>query len=199
LSGIATCRGDSRRFPMLGDGCDSFQDGPPSQVNFSCFSSRGMIRIGAGCGSCDEDALGGEGSISGESSFCFLTTGDDWNASHSGGVGLSLGNVLKSGCLGNRGVVRLGVIETMRGSSDDNAARGDGCGVALGMGGISHGRGMRSSDEGPTCLIGGSGISSGIGDLFHGAGMIGVAPLDGGDLGNNTLVGSGVSFIGMGG
>jgi len=28
LSGITTCRGDSCRFPVLGDGCDSFQCGP---------------------------------------------------------------------------------------------------------------------------------------------------------------------------
>jgi len=30
LSGIATYHGDSRRFPVLGDGCDLFQDGPSS-------------------------------------------------------------------------------------------------------------------------------------------------------------------------
>jgi len=30
LSGIATCRGDSRLFPVLGEGCAPFQDGPPS-------------------------------------------------------------------------------------------------------------------------------------------------------------------------
>ena len=44
--------------------------------------------------------------------------GDGWIASHSGGVGLSLGSVLESGCRGNKGVVRLGVIETMRGGGD---------------------------------------------------------------------------------
>jgi len=27
LSGIVTCCGDSCRFPILGDGCNSFQDG----------------------------------------------------------------------------------------------------------------------------------------------------------------------------
>jgi len=30
LSGIAMCRGDSCRFPVAGEGCDSFQDGPSS-------------------------------------------------------------------------------------------------------------------------------------------------------------------------
>jgi len=30
LSGIAMCRGDSRLFPILGEGCDPFQDGPSS-------------------------------------------------------------------------------------------------------------------------------------------------------------------------
>jgi len=40
LSGIATCRGDSRHFPILGDGWDSFQDGPSLRVNSSCFSNR---------------------------------------------------------------------------------------------------------------------------------------------------------------
>jgi len=30
LSGIATCHGDSCRFPVLGEGCDPFQDGPSS-------------------------------------------------------------------------------------------------------------------------------------------------------------------------
>ena len=42
LSGIATCHGDSRRFPVLGEGCDCCQDGPSSQVNSSCFSSKGV-------------------------------------------------------------------------------------------------------------------------------------------------------------
>ena len=46
---------------------------------------------------------------------------------------------------------------------------------------MSHGRGIRSSDEGTVFLIGGNGISSGIGDLFHGAGIMGVVSLCGGD------------------
>ena len=76
LSGIVTCRGDSRRFPILGEGCDSFHDGPSSQVNSLCFSNRGMVRIGAGRGNRDEDATGSDGSIPGESSFCFPVIGD---------------------------------------------------------------------------------------------------------------------------
>jgi len=59
---------------------------------------------------------------------------------------------------------------------------------------MSHGRGIRSSEEGLVIfLIGGSGISSGIGDLFHGAGITGVASLNGGDgvsdWGNGTSTG----------
>ena len=105
------------------------------------------------------------------------------------------------GFFGSRGAVRLGFIETMRGNSgggltgsgigssgrnDDKATGGDDHGVVLGIGGMSHGRGMRSRDEGPVCfstsgLIGGNGISSGVGNLFHGAGMTGIASLCGGD------------------
>jgi len=105
------------------------------------------------------------------------------------------------GCFGSKGVVRLGVIETMRGNSgsvsigggigssgrnDNEPTGGDACGVLLWKGGTSHGRGMRSRDEGPKCFFtggrdGGNGISSGVGDLFHGAGMIGVASCIGGD------------------
>jgi len=98
-------------------------------------------------------------------------------------------------------VVQLGVIETMRGNSDDGltesgigssgrnddeATGGDNFGLIFGNGGISHGRGMRSRDEGPMCFFtgdrnGGNGISSSVGDLFHGAGITGVASLSGGD------------------
>jgi len=47
---------------------------------------------------------------------------------------------------------------------------------------MSHGRGMRSSEDGVVnFLIGGNGISSGVGDLFQGAGITGVASLRGGD------------------
>jgi len=98
-------------------------------------------------------------------------------------------------------VVRLGVIETIRGGGDTGLTGGDGCGVALGNGGTSHGRGMRLSEDGAVIfLMGGKGISSGVGDLFHGAGMTGVASLCGGDGvsdgGNSTLTGLGVSSIG---
>jgi len=54
--------------------------------------------------------------------------------------------------------------------------------VSLGNGGMSHGRGMRSSEDGAVnFLIGGNGISSGVGDLFQGVGITGVASLRGGD------------------
>jgi len=101
-------------------------------------------------------------------------------------------------------VVRLGVIETMRGRGVVGLTGGDGCGVSLGNGGMSHGRGMRSSEDGPvTFLIGSNGISFGVGDLFQGAGIISVASLCGGDGvsdgGKNIWVGSGVSSIGTGG
>ena len=157
----------------------------------------------------DNDAFGGEGSDLGESSFHFPVSGDGWNSSHSGGVGLSLDSILESRCLGNRDLVGASVIETIGGSSDEGAAEGDvcglgrscdddatgddACGAILGKGGISHGRGMRSSEDGAVFLIGGSGISSGIGNLFHGAGIIGVASLCGGDgvsdWGSGMLVG----------
>jgi len=102
LNSIAICRGDSCHFPVLGEGCASFQDGPSSRTNSSCFSNRGLIRKSMGF---DEDALGSEGSSSNDSSFRFPITSDGWNSSHSGGVGLSLDNILESGCLGNRGWV----------------------------------------------------------------------------------------------
>ena len=86
LSGIATCRGDSRRFPVLGDGWFSTHDGLSSQVVSSCFSNKGVMRIGAGRGNREEDAFGGEGS-GGESSFRFPNLDGDWNSFHSGGVG----------------------------------------------------------------------------------------------------------------
>jgi len=98
----------------------------------------------------------------------------------------------------------LGVIETMRGRGDVGLTGGNGCGASFGNGGMSHGRGMRSSEDGPvTFLIGGNGISSGVGDLFQGAGIIGVVSLRGGDGvsdgGKGTWIGSGVSSIGTGG
>jgi len=79
-------------------------------------------------------------------------------------------------------VVRLGVIETIRGGGDVGLTGGDSCGASLGNGGMSHGRGMRSSEDGAVnFLIGGNGISSSVGDLFQGAGIMGIASLRGGD------------------
>ena len=100
--------------------------------------------------------------------------------------------------------MRLGVIDTMRGRGDVGLTGDDRCGVSLGNGGMSQGRGIRSSEDRPVIfLIGGNGISSGVGDLFQGAGITGVALLCGGDGvsdgGRSTWVGSGVSSIGTGG
>ena len=49
LIGIIMFRGESCCFPVFGEGCDSFQSGPSSQVNSSCFSNKGVVQIGAGC------------------------------------------------------------------------------------------------------------------------------------------------------
>jgi len=100
------------------------------------------------------------------------------------------------------GLTRVGIGSS--GRNDDEATGGDFCGVSLGNGGMSHGRGMRSSEDGPVIfLVGGNGISSGVGDLFQGAGIIGVVSLCGGDGvsdgGKSMWVGSGVSSIGTGG
>jgi len=89
----------------------------------------------------------------------------------------------------------------MRGRGDAGLTGGDGFGVSWGNGGISHGRGMRSSEEGTVIFrMGGNGIFSRVGDLFQGAGITGVASLCGGDgvsdWGNGTLTGSGVTSIG---
>jgi len=227
LSDIATCCGDSCRFPVIGDGCSLDQLGGSSLLTNGSSSVRGclgngVVRMGGICGSQGDDATSGEDSVLGESSFRFPVIGSDWIRFHSGGIGLLTdGSSSVRGCLGSRGVVQLGVIETMRGNSgegstgsgigslgrnDDKATGGDNCGVILWKGGISHGRGMRSRDEGPMCFFtnrwdGGNGISSSVGDLFHGAGMIGVAPLCGGDRvsdsGNGISVGL-LSILGGG-
>ena len=78
------------------------------------------------------------------------------------------GSLSVRGFFGSRGVVRLGVIETIRGNSgcgstgngigssgrnDDEATGGDTRGVVSLKGGMSHGRGMRSRDEGPMCFF----------------------------------------------
>jgi len=96
------------------------------------------------------------------------------------------------------GLTRVGIGSS--GRNDDEATGGDCRGVSLGNGGMSHGRGIRSSEDGAVIfLTGGIGILSGVGDLFHGAGTTGVASLDGGDGGKSMWVGSGVSSIGTGG
>jgi len=68
------------------------------------------------------------------------------------------------------------------GRNDDEATGGDFCRISLGNGGMSHGRGIRSSEDGAVIfLTGGIGILSGVGDLFQGVEIIGVASLRGGD------------------
>jgi len=68
------------------------------------------------------------------------------------------------------------------GGGDVGLTGGDGCEISFGNGGMFHGRGMRSSEDGPVIfLISSNGISSGVGDLFQGAGIIGVVSLCGGD------------------
>jgi len=75
-------------------------------------------------------------------------------------------------------------------SCDNDATGGDGCGVILGKGGISHGRGMKLSEEGAVHLTGGNGTLS----------VCWVTGIDiGKDRGKGTLTGSGVSSIGTGG
>jgi len=76
------------------------------------------------------------------------------------------------------------------GSCDDDATGGDGCGVILGNGGISHGRGMRLSEEGAVHLVGGNG-------MFSVCWVTGIVV--GKDGGRGILTGLGVSSIGIGG
>jgi len=103
---------------------------------------------------------------------------------------LTRGSDSVRGCLGNKGVVQLGVIETIRGSCDEDATGGDSCKVVLGKGGISHGRGMRSSKEGAVFLIGGNGMFSSCWVTGTDAGK---------DRGNGMVTGSSVLSIGTGG
>jgi len=71
-------------------------------------------------------------------------------------------------------------------SCDEDATGGDGCGVILGKGGISHGRGMESSEEGVVHLTGGNSTLS----------VCWVTGIDvGKDRGKGMLTGSGVSSI----
>ena len=111
LSGIVTCRGDSCCFPVIGEGCRLDQLGGPSLLTNGSSSVRGclgsrVVRMGGICGSQDDDATRGEGSISGESSFRFPMTGKTWTLFHSGGVGLlTRGSPSVRGFFSNKGVV----------------------------------------------------------------------------------------------
>jgi len=196
----------------MDDGCSLDQLGGPSLLTNGSSSIRGclgngVVRMGGTRGSRDDEATGGEGSVLGESSFRFPVTGSDWTRFHSGGIGLlNDGSLSVRGFFGSKGVVRLGVIETMRGNSDkgmtrddvcgsgrvcdNNATGGDDCGVILGNGGTSHRRGIRSSEEGAVHLTGGISMFS----------VCWVTGIDmGKDGGRGTLTGSGVLSIETGG
>jgi len=122
LSGIVICCGDSCHFPVIDEGCALDQLGGPSLLTNSSSSIRGCL----GNGVVQMGGTGGEGSISGESSFHFPVTGRLWILPHSGGVGLLVGGSSSvRGFLGSRGVVRLGFIETMRGNCDEDTTGGD--------------------------------------------------------------------------
>jgi len=81
----------------------------------------------------------------------------------------------------------------MRGSCDKDAMGGDGWYTGCGKGGISHGNGMRSSEEGTVLLTGGKGILS----CFLVAGTDNCTDM-GKDGGNGMLMGSSVSSIRIG-
>jgi len=203
------CCGDSCCFPIVDDGCSPDQLGGPSLLTNGSSSVReclgnGVVRMRGICGNRGEEVTVGEDFVSGDNSFRFPITGSSWIRFHSGGVGLLTdGSFSVRGCLGSKGVVRLGVIEMIRGncdedatgvmlvvlgkSCDDDAAGGDGCGVILGKGGMSHGRGMESSEEGAVHLTSGNGTLS----VCWVTGIDVVK-----DEGKGMLTGSGVSSIG---
>ena len=117
LSGIATCCGDSCCFPVMGDGCEPDHLVGPSFLTNGlsseslCLGNR-VVRMGGIHGNRDNDTTGGEGFNSGESSFHFPVTGNDWTLSHSGGIGLLVGGSSSvRGFLGKEGVVQLRVIK----------------------------------------------------------------------------------------
>ena len=81
LSGIATCRGDSCCFLVMGEGCELAQLGGLSVLTNGSSSIRwclgnGVVRMGGSRGRRDDEVTGGEGFVSGESSFLFPVTGD---------------------------------------------------------------------------------------------------------------------------
>jgi len=97
LSSIATCHGDSCRFPVMGKGCALDQLGGPSLLTDSSssvrgFLGKGVVRMGGIRGGQDDDATGGEGSVSGENSFHFPTTGRGMRSSEEGAVLLTGGD-----------------------------------------------------------------------------------------------------------
>ena len=82
LSGIVTCRGDSCRFPVIGEGCSLDQVGGPSLLTNGSSSMRGclgngVVQMGEIRGNRDDEAIGGEDSVLDKSSFRFPVTGSD--------------------------------------------------------------------------------------------------------------------------
>jgi len=76
------CRGDSCRFPVIGDGCSLDQLGGPSLLTNGLSFVRGclgngVVRMGGILGNQDDEATGDEDSVSGNNSFRFPVTGSD--------------------------------------------------------------------------------------------------------------------------
>jgi len=144
LSGIATCRGEFRRFPVTG--CVIPQPGGPSLLTSGSSSVRG--------------------------------------------------------CLGNKGVVRLGVIETMRGGGDDDAtgscdddATGEGV-LLIGTGGWYCSIDEYSRRCNPQGAKGSGGVIA-RGDLTSGG--LGGVGVNGGANGNGSIKGGSGATVGGGG
>jgi len=92
LSSIVICRGDSCRFPVIGDGCLLAQLGGPSLLTSSSSSisgclGNGVVRIGGSRGGREEGVTGGGEPTLGDNSFRFPVAGSNWTLFHSGGVG----------------------------------------------------------------------------------------------------------------
>jgi len=135
------------------------------------------------------------------------------NFFHSGGVGLlTRGSSSMRECFGNKGVVRLGVIETMRGNCDEDVADGDGVsdggsGTSMGSSTIMGGGSYCSIDKycrrccpqgtkgsGGVTTRDGDSTSGGLGEI--GMGTNGDGSTIGGDGVLGTMGGSGITSLG---
>jgi len=178
LNGIATCRGDSCHFPVIGDGCSSDQlGGPSSLTNGSsfvrgCLGNKGVVWlrfIETIKGNCDEDAIGddsggisvGSSTTMGSGLYCSI---DEYSR-----------RCNPQGTKGNGGVV----------------TRGDSIGGGLGGMGIrANGDGFTRGGDGTLGTIGGGSMTSLGKDDDGGLGMMVVVdppvPPDRFGLGMNT-------------